>query len=72
MVASIKGHLDIAELLLENNNSNINVKDIELDTALHWAVILNNTKAVIFLIHHGIKLEEKNSNGNTPLMIACG
>ena len=52
-VAIIKGYLDIAQQLLSNDMSDINEKDDEEDTPLHWAVLLGNTPVVHFLLENG-------------------
>ena len=57
-VAVIKGFLDVADLLLENNLSSIDVKDYDGDSPLHWAVMLGNMKTVEFLLERDINIEE--------------
>ena len=49
-VAVSKGHLEIAELLLIDEMSDINHTDEMDDTPLHWAILLNNPKIVKFLL----------------------
>lgn len=49
-VAVIKGHLQMAQLLLRDQMSDINHKDEMDDTPLHWAVILNEPRIVKFLL----------------------
>ena len=69
-VSIIKGFLEMAELLLVDEMSNINIKDSKDDTALHWACILGNEQAVKFLLSKGAKFDN-NTDGNNPVMIAC-
>lgn len=70
-VAVMKGFLDIAELLIENEMSDINSKDEESDTPLHWAVLLGNAPMVKFLLDNGADMSIKNNKGNNVIMIAC-
>lgn len=50
--------------------SRIDHKDIEDDTPLHWAVILDKPDTVSFLLQNGAKKDELNINENSPLMLA--
>ena len=56
-MAVIKGHLEMAELLLLDDMSNINHPDEMDDTALHWAILLNNPRMVKFLLARGANRE---------------
>ena len=42
----MKGFLNLAALLLDNEMSDIDLKDSEGDTPLHWAVLLGNAPMV--------------------------
>jgi len=44
--AIIRGHLEIAEMLLDAEMSCIDIEDEESDTPLHWAVILEKPETL--------------------------
>lgn len=71
LTAVIQGFINIAKLLHEDEMSDINCKDKEGDTALHWAVLLNNLPMVQFLLTNGADVSAKNKKGNNSVMIAC-
>ena len=52
-VAVVKGHLEMAELLLSDEMSDLDHQDEMEDTPLHWAVLLNNPSIVKFLLQKG-------------------
>ncbi len=45
-VAIIRGHLEIADILLTDKMSSIDYEDEENDTPLHWAVILDKPDSI--------------------------
>mmetsp|Transcript_16457 Transcript_16457/g.22258 ORF Transcript_16457/g.22258 Transcript_16457/m.22258 type:complete len:88 (+) Transcript_16457:994-1257(+) len=51
--------------------SDINQKDYEGDTPLHWAVLLDNGPAVQFLLANGADVSIQNNKRNNVIMIAC-
>ena len=51
--------------------SDINEEDDELDTPLHWAVLLGNAPAVQFLLANGADVGAVNKHKNNVIMIAC-
>jgi len=59
-LAVIKGHLDVAELLLKNDPGVIETRDREEDTPLHWAVMQANAKIIEFLLQRGHPIDQKN------------
>ena len=67
----MKGFKSIAALLLEEKMSDIDIKDDEGDTPLHWAILLDNRPMVEFLLRNGADVSAKNTHGNNPVMIAC-
>jgi ankyrin repeat protein len=69
-VAVIKGYLKIAKLLLYLNMSDIDYKDKQEDTPLHWAIILRNYRAVYFLLENGASIEHNNKMDNKAIMLA--
>ena len=52
-MAVIRGHLEVAEMLLHDEMSLIDYKDYEDDSPLHWAVVLDQPDTVRFLMNHG-------------------
>ncbi len=66
------GYIEGAEMLIKNG-CNLKQTGSNYDTALHWAVRVNNTKGVKLLIESGCEINTKNNTGNTPLhtAIAC-
>lgn len=70
-VAVMKGFLSLATLLLEDGMSDIDIRDYEGDTPLHWAVLLGNSPMVKFLLDSGADIKVKNNQGNNPVMIAA-
>ena len=71
-VAVIKGHLEMAELLLADEMSDVDHPDGMEDTPLHWAILLNSPRMVTFLLRNGADRQRKSRYyGNNPVMIAC-
>ncbi|KAG4107372.1 ankyrin [Neocallimastix lanati (nom. inval.)] len=66
-----ENNYDIMELLLQKN-IDINDKDSTKNTALHYACKYNNINIIKTLINekYKLKINEKNANGQTPLMIS--
>lgn len=70
-VSIVRGHLEIADLLLADGMSCIDFEDEESDTPLHWAVILNKPDTVRFLLERNADKTIQNRNQNSCLMVAC-
>ena len=71
-VAVVKGHLEMAELLLCDEMSDLNHQDEMEDTPLHWAVLLNNPPIVKFLLQKGANRQLVSKfYRNNPVMTAC-
>ena len=51
--------------------SDIDFRDDESDSPLHWAVLLDNLPMVKFLLQNGADIRAKNKLGNNVVMIAC-
>lgn len=71
------GHEQIVELLLKHG-ANVNAKAANGNTPMHYAVQHNYTGILKLLLKYapingggGLKLEEPNENGHTPLMEAA-
>lgn len=65
-----KNSAEILQILIEAEGANINSKDADGDTLLHYAVG-RDIKLVEILIKHGAKVGLKNIWGETPLHIAA-
>ena len=71
MEAVFGRHVDLVDLLLSHPRIDVNVKNTNLGTALHQACVSFN-EAILhkILATPGLLLNEKNSRGETPIMIA--
>jgi ankyrin repeat protein len=73
MVASIKGHLEVVELLAEHVGPQwLEESDNMGWTALHWAADAGHCEVVAFLLSKGAQASTRDINGLTPLIIASG
>ncbi|XP_065826100.1 uncharacterized protein [Oscarella lobularis] len=71
MMACQKGHLNTVSLLV-SKQSDINIKEKNGWTALHFASFYGQTAVTEYLIEHcGVNVNEQNDNGWTSLMMAC-
>jgi ankyrin repeat protein len=66
-----EGNVDIIKILLDNGAS-VNIRDINGQTALHWAVLppwdTGDKKGVItLLLRRGAEIDARRNDGNTPL-----
>ena len=64
--ASAKGDLAVVSKLIEAN-ANVNVKDKDLNSPLHFAASSYQTAIADFLLKHGALPNAENAHGNTPL-----
>jgi ankyrin repeat protein len=65
-----KGNLDLLATFLEQENVTLDSINKKGHTALSIAVINNNREAASLLIERDCKLNERDGQGSTPLMIA--
>ena len=71
MVASIAGHIDTVEMLL-NFGADVNITEWwSENSALVWACESGNTKIVALLISHGACVNSSTLQGHSPLITAC-
>lgn len=63
------GNVEIIKLLLDHI-SDINVKDVNGNTALHWACIKGHLELAKFLVHKGVDINIKNDKQVTPIRAA--
>jgi ankyrin repeat protein len=62
--------MEIVNLLLEKDITNINQTDFMGNTILHRAVVTNNLRLVEALVEKGAKVDVKNTKGETPFSLA--
>ncbi|KAJ3589654.1 hypothetical protein NHX12_010497 [Muraenolepis orangiensis] len=61
----------LAELLLGRRGTNINAKDEDQYTALHWAAQNGDEAMARLLLDRGAALNETDGQGRTPTYVAC-
>ena len=50
-----------------NQGGDVNMKDAEGKTPLHFAALYGNSSAIYVLVYAGAHIEERDEDGNTPL-----
>src|SRR2546425_343290 len=65
-LAAVKGHKDIAELLLAKH-ADVNAKENHGNTPLHWAAVKGYKEMAELLLANKAKVNTKDNNGRTPL-----
>jgi hypothetical protein len=68
-VASIQGHADVAQVLLDYE-ADINAQDFEKCTPLHSASSCGHVNVMQLLLERGAALDEQNIHTRTPLYLA--
>jgi len=70
--ASNVGDINLLKTLIEQDKIDINSRDNDGSTALHWACYKNRLEVAKYLVEHGAELDVANiSEGHTALMWAC-
>lgn len=65
-----RGHERVTELLLESS-ANVNAKNKDRDTPMHWACSGGNVEVIRMLMHASADPLAKNSDNTTPLHFAA-
>lgn len=69
MYAASVGHIDILKFLMEKG-CDLELKNEDGFTALHWAAYVGNLDSVKTLIDKGADMKAKNSEGKKPADLA--
>jgi ankyrin repeat protein len=71
LVQAAKGRNSAAVRALLNQKSDVNARDADGTTALHWAVRWDDLETAALLIRAGANPDAPNEYGITPLFLAC-
>ena len=64
--------IDDTQSLIETiDKIDVNIKDDDNESLLHYAVKFNSLEFARLLLMHSANADLKNNNGDTPLMLAC-
>lgn len=69
--ACIKNKLNIVEILIDKYKVNVELKSNNGETSIYAAIASGNEKIVKFLIDRNVDVNSFDSNGKTPLIVAC-
>lgn len=67
-----RGYYDIAKLLINDFNADVNVKEMENHTPLHFAALCEEGEIIQLLLNSSADASIKNSDGETPKQLAEG
>ena len=56
---------------LLHHGAEVDIRDSNMDTALHWATFKNKSRCVRYLLENGSEVNALNYNEDTPLIWAC-
>ena len=71
MTAADSGHVEVVRLLLARTRPDVNAKDYDGSTALHFAARRGKTEAARLLIEAGADVNATDNHGRTALMYAA-
>lgn len=66
-LAALNNHVEVAELLIHQGKANLDLQNVNLQTALHLAVERQHTQIVRLLVREGGNLNIPDKDGDTPL-----
>lgn len=69
-IASFRGFIEIARILVDKFNANVNCEDIDGDTPLSVACYEERTHIISYLLRKGAIVNKHGIRGDTPLHIA--
>ena len=70
MLAAKSGMKDLVYLMIEHHHANPNLKDLNQNTALHWALQGKHEEIALYLIEKTNYLSDVDNSGNSPLLLA--
>jgi ankyrin repeat protein len=69
-IASFRGHLDIARLLVEDYKADVNAADMDGDTPLSVACYEERSEVIDYLLRCGAIVNMRGIRGDTPIHVA--
>lgn len=66
-LAALNNHVEVAELLIHQGKANLDLQNVNMQTALHLAVERQHTQIVRLLVREGANLNIPDKDGDTPL-----
>jgi E3 ubiquitin-protein ligase mind-bomb len=66
-LACLNNHFDVAQLLIESTHANLNLQNLNQQTALHLAVERQHFQIIKLLVQHNCNLNLQDKDGDTPL-----
>ncbi|XP_065574984.1 serine/threonine-protein phosphatase 6 regulatory ankyrin repeat subunit A-like [Artemia franciscana] len=69
-LAALEGHTETVECLIQSG-TDVNIKNVEGESPLHFAALKGHTRTVEYLIQSGADVNVKNEDGTSPLHFAA-
>jgi len=69
-LGSIRGHLGVVKLLIQNN-ADLNAVDMDFNCPLHYAAEYGHSELVAYILTQGPKFDIKNRMERTPAEVAA-
>jgi hypothetical protein len=70
LMAVENGYLNVVTCLIEKGRADVNIRGVDDNSALHFAVINGYVEITKYLLDHGADKTAKNKSGKTPADIA--
>src|SRR5258706_15923598 len=71
LIAAVRSGDAAVVRALVNAHADVNARQVDGATALHWAAHLDDLQIAALLIHAGARAGSADDTGTTPLYLAC-